>query len=409
MPFITPKKKVLEVPESWDAFPPPPPEADDWQPPEDAIPKPGGVRDARFSQDTAPDGRSKAYLREAKMYSMLADKALSSASVGSTSPAPGLGKWPAPISRAPGPVISSNGEYGKFLSSKGASVPTLGSPNSTSKKHQTVSGTPNKHQTANNTPNKHHTVNGTPNKHQAVKSGGVALPDTADTTTKDVSKEQRSQSPLVVSIPAMPLPHSETSMPPWAARLEKAIAEDTRKASAEPVVAIAAQVQSDIVQSSAPHRQPVQSGQVQVRPFDPAAKKSNIPPSVPPNGDQPRTLTKPATDRLNEGGISVDSHAASPVSAKIQPGTQQVVGVNEAMRTQNFKNPVYETAAGNRNYVDHEHKVKVILIRAMEHELDLYSVATERELMRMSRTDLDRYYEKVFSAHQGWWEAKTGA
>jgi hypothetical protein len=55
--------------------------------------------------------------------------------------------------------------------------------------------------------------------------------------------------------------------------------------------------------------------------------------------------------------------------------------------------------------IDHDIKVKVILIRAMEHELDLDKVAPERELMAMQRAELDRYYDKVCSAHQQWWEA----
>jgi hypothetical protein len=55
--------------------------------------------------------------------------------------------------------------------------------------------------------------------------------------------------------------------------------------------------------------------------------------------------------------------------------------------------------------IDHDIKVKVILIRAMEHELDLDKVAPERELMAMQCAELDRYYDKVCSAHQQWWEA----
>jgi hypothetical protein len=50
-----------------------------------------------------------------------------------------------------------------------------------------------------------------------------------------------------------------------------------------------------------------------------------------------------------------------------------------------------------------------MLIRAMEHELDLEKVAPERELMAMQRAELDRYYDKVCSAHQQWWEATRKA
>jgi hypothetical protein len=55
--------------------------------------------------------------------------------------------------------------------------------------------------------------------------------------------------------------------------------------------------------------------------------------------------------------------------------------------------------------LDHGTKIKVMLIRAMEHEMDLGKVAPERELMAMQCAELDRYYDKVRSAHQQWWKA----
>jgi len=67
------------------------------------------------------------------------------------------------------------------------------------------------------------------------------------------------------------------------------------------------------------------------------------------------------------------------------------------------------TISGSHAYVNHAHKIKVMTIRAMEHELDLASVATERELMFLSPSDLDRYYTKALSAHKCWWDAKSAA
>jgi type IV pilus biogenesis protein CpaD/CtpE len=62
-----------------------------------------------------------------------------------------------------------------------------------------------------------------------------------------------------------------------------------------------------------------------------------------------------------------------------------------------------------RNPIDHDTKKKVMLIREMEHEMDLEKVAPERELMAMRRAELDRFYDKVCSAHQQWWEAREYA
>ncbi|KAI4703082.1 hypothetical protein J4E81_001959 [Alternaria sp. BMP 2799] len=63
------------------------------------------------------------------------------------------------------------------------------------------------------------------------------------------------------------------------------------------------------------------------------------------------------------------------------------------------------TTVTDRVHVDHETKVKVLLIRAMEHEMDLEKVAPERELMVMQRAELDSYCNKVSSAHKHWWQA----
>jgi hypothetical protein len=63
------------------------------------------------------------------------------------------------------------------------------------------------------------------------------------------------------------------------------------------------------------------------------------------------------------------------------------------------------TPTNDRAPIKHETKVKIMLIRAMEHELDLDRVAPERELMVMQRAEVDRYYDKVCSAHKQWWNA----
>jgi len=71
--------------------------------------------------------------------------------------------------------------------------------------------------------------------------------------------------------------------------------------------------------------------------------------------------------------------------------------------------PPKSATTNNRAPIDHEAKKNVMLIRAMEHEMDLEKVAPERELMVMQRAELDRYFVKVCSAHQQWWEAMGSA
>lgn len=54
----------------------------------------------------------------------------------------------------------------------------------------------------------------------------------------------------------------------------------------------------------------------------------------------------------------------------------------------------------------YEHRVKVLMIRALEHELDLGEVATESQLMEMTDENLDSYHGEIRSAHRNWWEAE---
>jgi hypothetical protein len=56
--------------------------------------------------------------------------------------------------------------------------------------------------------------------------------------------------------------------------------------------------------------------------------------------------------------------------------------------------------ANYRPKISHAHKIKVMIIRAMEAELDLSKVATERELLAMTGKEIDKYDDKVRSAHK---------
>lgn len=57
----------------------------------------------------------------------------------------------------------------------------------------------------------------------------------------------------------------------------------------------------------------------------------------------------------------------------------------------------------------YDQKEMAMLVRMMEHELDLGKVATMSELLAMSMSDIENYYSKVRSAHKNWWEANQAA
>jgi hypothetical protein len=103
MPSITPKTTATKAAAFvWDAFPPPPPEAENWQPDPNSIPKAGNLPDPRFNRDPEQDRRSKSYRKEAKMYGQALSESASSPSTKESSLGRGLGQWPAPAARSTG-------------------------------------------------------------------------------------------------------------------------------------------------------------------------------------------------------------------------------------------------------------------------------------------------------------------
>lgn len=103
IPSITPKTTATKAAAFvWDAFPPPPPEAENWQPDPNSIPKAGNLPDPRFNRDPEQDRRSKSYRKEAKMYGQALSESASSPSTKESSLGRGLGQWPAPAARSTG-------------------------------------------------------------------------------------------------------------------------------------------------------------------------------------------------------------------------------------------------------------------------------------------------------------------
>lgn len=81
------------------SFPPPPPEAENWQPDPDSIPLPGSLPDLRLNKKSL-DPRWGAFKREAMKADRLATASPSPSSNGSEMRS--LGSWPIPLARQTG-------------------------------------------------------------------------------------------------------------------------------------------------------------------------------------------------------------------------------------------------------------------------------------------------------------------
>lgn len=235
---------------SWDAFPPPPPEVDEWQPDPDSVARPGTLPDPRFGRDPYEEAKIAAFKKETGLYHVPADIAASLKSRPSNDPIP------------------------------------------------------------------------------------------------------------------------RSSGPSWAAPLEKALMEETKAPIIQP-----AKEPNRIP----PHlREPTKSasGTSSIR-LDPATKTYE--PQTDDHGKKPfRVFEMEAAEAiLNEE----DKHLGSPSSPDPK----------------------------SRPHGNHGHWIKTRMVIIMEEDLDLAMRATKRELMAMTDEEINRYLQKVSSAHEHWWEAEPEA
>ena len=217
---------------------------------------------------------------------------------------------------------------------------------------------------------------------------------------------RRHQTPIA-STPSTLSTSSDKSVPAWAAPLEKALAEDIRKASAESTKTD--KTANGLVRPEATRKNSVpphlrQSSQSQGPRLDPAAQTYQW---IPKNQDTPRAI---AAEKLVGDEVKLEDEAVAWKIATIDLGVEDVKqGLSlQAQMLSAFtaKRPDVFAPTSVRPKIIHEHKVKIMLIRAMEAELDLGKVATERELMAMDEREIDRYHEKARSAHEHWWKAE---
>ncbi|KAL1796288.1 hypothetical protein ACET3X_004828 [Alternaria dauci] len=376
MPFITPKKTPAKAAAFvWDAFPPPPPEAETWQPDPNSIARPGGLPDRRFNRDPEQDRRSRFSRREAKTYGQALSETASLPSTNQSSLGHGLGQWPASAARSTGypkdfvqdpKPTSPPSKPIKVLSSTHKHISTSTKPTTS------VAGTPKGTMELMPAPNYHR---------PETKASGD------------------------------PTSSSKSSSPDWMAFMDKAIAEDDRKLDVlAPITTssnITARPESVRKKSIPPHLRNKTGDEGTTMPLISSAQNSK--PSQNPEAK--------AYEALLKGGDTVKDEAMARETVSADPGnehTKQSLRIQQEILVRSITKSTTTTTSSAATpkacaLPDHDIKVKIMLIRAMEHELDLEKVAPERELMAMQRAELDMYYDKVCSAHRKWWEGQQAS
>jgi hypothetical protein len=198
----------------------------------------------------------------------------------------------------------------------------------------------------------------------------------------------------------------------WAVTMEKALAQDALAATAKD-----SRPEPRHNMSIPPHLRNLTDNPVQVRPHLSGANLN-------PDAKVYKALVKrednimseayaweaatsdPGTEHAKHVSIKVSLHSNATNNSQGLRMQQEILSsYTKEPTTASIPSTTIATPTNDRALPKHETKVKIMLIRAMEHELDLDRVAPERELMVMQPAEVDRYYDKVCSAHKQWWDA----
>lgn len=77
--------------------------------------------------------------------------------------------------------------------------------------------------------------------------------------------------------------------------------------------------------------------------------------------------------------------------------------VKERFLNKSYNHKHWYSRSGHQ---DQEQYLKARLIMLMEHDLDCDFRATKSELLDMDSQTIDKYFAKVHSAHEVWWNAE---
>ncbi|KAI4911930.1 hypothetical protein J4E90_006748 [Alternaria incomplexa] len=346
------------------------------QPDADSIARPGRLPDPRFNRDPEHDRRSKSFRREAKMLATT-QLGASSSSVNGSSLGRGIGQWPAPAARSTGfprDVIQSA---------------SPASPPANAVKEHVQTSRP---------------------KLSAIKPGTrVAGPLKGTMESMFVPHSRRPENPVKPKASTSSASPTQSQPPDWAVAIEKAMQEgagqDTLTASTK-----SPRPESIRKKSIPPHLRTKTDDLVQAHKqlssldLNPNAKVFEAPVKVVEEQDNATSEALAWKVAMSETGID---HVEEGL--RVQQDLLNACIAKKSTTPSIPPTTVATTNTTNRAPLDHEAKRNIMLIRAMEHEMDLEKVAPERELMVMQRAELDSYFVKVCSAHQQWWEANGPA
>lgn len=392
---------------SWDTFPAPTPEAEEWQPDPDSVPVAGALPDPRFNKDPLTVQQKQALKRDKRLGLFLDGPSESTAvpsftsSVSKTGTITGIGSWPVAAPRATGypRALTPSVQHPLFSSSEPLKIA------------ETAAAAPAK--TPASTPK-----TATPSQPTNISKG------TMETLPVRPLFQRPHTPPMSVASQASESP-PKTHTPAWARVLEHLLGDSPpRKAplrKAPPQLAPLSQPPSAQAPAPAssvsrpPHlRKQTQSFSSTAAPIATLghcldsvegtdAQRVKAQPttlSATPSLDLLRhTQDNSAATRLEPTSV-VEVGTASFITVHVSGNTAQELKVQKSLLESFIPK---KTAASSE---EHERYLKARLIGFMEDELDMSSRTTRRQLNDLSEKEFEAYFTKTKSVHKVKWEIK---
>ncbi|RAR10966.1 hypothetical protein DDE82_000938 [Stemphylium lycopersici] len=209
--------------------------------------------------------------------------------------------------------------------------------------------------------------------------------------------------PDLPMVPGRSASPSKKAVPAWAAALEKALTEDRQKTTVQtavfPSVAVKADPENEeksLADQNLKAKTRLSNGV--------ACASLQMSPGATAGASSAATVY--ATLAKREDFVKDEGLARALATTEVgTEGANDVLHLQTAM-VQKYDGSQPTNEPNGPGWTDHGYKVKTMLIRAMEHELDLEKVASERSLTNMSSSELGKYFDKVCSAHKSWWDAE---
>ncbi|KAF2032217.1 hypothetical protein EK21DRAFT_87341 [Setomelanomma holmii] len=406
MPYMTTRKTATAA-LCWNAFPEPPPEAENWSPDPNLIARPGALKDARFNKDPYAEQKRAALKREARMRGLngYAARSLSSTSSSSaaTTRAAAAG-WPMQESRTCMPQ-----DLALEPTSTRTAPATAADDTSTSTDANASIETGGCEGRTARPISQGHPLQSSSTSLSAAAAAAPSVPGRRNTKLAPTSV----RTPLLPAAEYASLTGGNNSIPAWTGPLEKLLELNTLQRPRPPVQQAGKSIPPHL-RKSAPTAGRVADNQNRDSGdgYSKLAGKDLDAHFQAVQQASRRVSGKSATEMFADEEDTMSDSALAWRLATTDLGidnAKQALELQRAHFSEQNKGQCVFRDAHEIVVREHQRLIDTKLIRVLEDELDVPRSATKAELVAMNDEEFDNYLIKVKSAHQNWWVAEQRA